>query len=167
MRYSRHSSALHPSRFLYDDNESIHSMISSENRPSSNAPRCNPDGMSFGPAIHPLPPSYHTCGFHSMASGMIGCGVLWGWAQSLLVHFVFGWFAAVTCYAWLVSISLLWLLVRFGRHFEGVESAGDGMNYPAWLICLVPLFLWHNEAFVLRVTLQLITSGSMCWRFTW
>lgn len=61
---------------FYDDNESIHSMISSENRPSSDAPRCNPDVMKFGPAIHPLPPSYHTYGFHMMASGMIGCGVL-------------------------------------------------------------------------------------------
>lgn len=76
MRYSRHSSALHPSRFLYDDNESIHSMISSENRPSSNVPRCNPDGMKYGPAIHTLPPSYHTDGFLLTASGMIGCGVL-------------------------------------------------------------------------------------------
>lgn len=28
-------------------------------------------------------------------------------------------------------------------------------------------FLWDNEAFVLRVTIQLVTSGSMCWRFTW
>lgn len=39
-----------------------------------------------------------------------------------------------------MSISLRWLVVRFGRHVEEVESAGDGMNYPAWLICLVSLF---------------------------
>lgn len=61
-----------------------------------------------------------------------------------------------------MSITLLRVLVRFGRHVEGVESAGEGMNYPAWLICLVSLFLEDNEAFVLRVTLQLVTFGSMC-----
>ena len=51
----------------------------------------------------------------------------------------------LVCCAWLVSGPFSRLVVRFGWLDGGSELAGDGMNYPAWLILPYTLFSWMES----------------------
>ena len=76
---------------------------------------------------------------------------------AVVLSFWFGFAVRLTCAVFFFSGCLFVLDDSFG----GEETAGDGMNYPAWLITLSPLMTWIGGVF-LHIVLFVVGFVNIC-----